>query len=282
MLEANCHEQSCFATFTYAKEPSDACVHKSHISSTLKRLRKYLGPAAENRIRFFAVGEYGETTQRPHYHAAIFGLGLNAQGDLQRAWDGLRDPQGSEPGFTHVGDLTPDSASYIASYCTKKLTKADDARLGGRRPEFALMSRRPGLGAGYLEPLIEALSTREGSMYLAAHKDVPTAFSIAGKLMPLGPYIRAQLRDFFLGDPKQPQAAKDQVNDKTTFFLSTALSSMQLNPEAFARIQIPDEKTADLVRRVQQVHIHHHESIRAQRNRQVNAKHRINQSRKRL
>ena len=64
-------------------------------------------------------------------------------------------------GHCSVGAVTFDSAVYCAKYALKKVngeasedhyTVFDrDGVLHERRPEFALMSRRPGIGAGYLE-----------------------------------------------------------------------------------------------------------------------------------
>lgn len=209
MLEAQCHENSQFITLTYEEPPSNGSLVKSHLSSTIDRLRKSARRANQT-VRFFGVGEYGDQTQRPHYHAAIFGLAPTHQGLLEQSWQGISgDLSGAVPGFIHVGVLNSASAEYIAGYATKKLTKPDDVRLAGRSPEFAVMSRNPGIGVPYILPLIEALNTSHGALYLARFGDVPTAFSIAGKTLPLGPFIRSKLRLFFFGESTQPRSAAD-------------------------------------------------------------------------
>ena len=43
-------------------------------SYTLNGCEKVLG---ERRIKYFACGEYGNNTHRPHYHAIIYGVGLD-------------------------------------------------------------------------------------------------------------------------------------------------------------------------------------------------------------
>ena len=55
-------------------------------------------------------------------------------------------------GFVSIGDVTFNSAAYVARYCCKVIT-GDDAvgHYQGRSPEFALMSRRPGIGKGWFE-----------------------------------------------------------------------------------------------------------------------------------
>ena len=69
------HERSVFLTLTYSDEnlPDDLSISKRHLQLFLKRLRKQSGRKG---IKYFATGEYGESTQRPHYHAIVFGVGL--------------------------------------------------------------------------------------------------------------------------------------------------------------------------------------------------------------
>lgn len=214
MLEAQFHSQSSFATFTFEKEPSDGSIRVAHISSTLHRLRDRLREESR-KVRFFAVGEYGEQFGRPHYHAALFGVSPQEQDVVAASWNSLVDTLGAVPGFVHLGTLTPNSAGYVAGYVVKKIARGQ-TREDGRVPEFAVMSRRPGIGLVAVPALIEALNTSHGALYLARNKDVPVAIQINGKLMPLGRYIRTQLRLFFFGEETQPKAAKEFY--ETQFF----------------------------------------------------------------
>jgi len=84
-------------------------------------------------IKYFAVGEYGTRTMRPHYHAIVFGSTGTA---LSQAW---------KLGLVHIGSVSPESIAYVCSYALKKGHYPRHAR----KP-FALMSRRPALGADYL------------------------------------------------------------------------------------------------------------------------------------
>jgi len=90
-----------------------------------------------------------------------------------------------------LGDLTEQSASYIAGYVTKKMTRKDDERLNGRLPEFARMSNRPGIGLGMMDEIASDIlkSGMEDRL-----EDVPTAISYGGRNLPLGPYLRRALR----------------------------------------------------------------------------------------
>lgn len=197
MLEACCHAESSFVTLTYSPEklPKGDTLVPADLRNFLKRLRKNVEPA---QIRYFGVGEYGELSQRPHYHLAIFGLGRGADELIRRSW-GL--------GFTDVGDLTLASAQYIAGYVTKKMTKKDDARLGGRFPEFARMSNRPGIGALAVDNIIDALLTDGGAEKIAREGDVPLALMQEKRSLPLGRYLRRKLRERYgfeeIGTPKE-------------------------------------------------------------------------------
>lgn len=208
MLEAQCHERSSFATFTYEKEPDDGRLCKHDLCSTIHRLRA-TARRSGNHLRFFGVGEYGELTGRPHYHAALFGLGPEDVDAVTRAWHGLRATDHRVPGFVHLGALTPDSAAYITGYVTAKLAARLQRRPGDPEREFMVCSRRPGVGSLGLESLIEGLNSNAGSLYMARTRDVPVSIQIDGKNMPLGGHLRRQLRLFFFGDETQPKAAKD-------------------------------------------------------------------------
>lgn len=157
MHEKQLHDAACFITLTYDDKqlPSDGSLQVKHFQDFMKRLRK----GSSGPLRFFHCGEYGETTGRPHYHACIFGTDFAAdrifyksskQGDalynspsLDKAWG---------HGHAVIGDLTFESAAYVARYCLKKVTGKDaDEHYKGRTPEYVTMSRRPGIGHGWFQ-----------------------------------------------------------------------------------------------------------------------------------
>ncbi len=75
LLEASTWEVSIFATLTYdtMRTPYDGSLIPRDLKLFMKRLRKRMEPL---RIRFYAVGEYGEDeAEHPHYHLALFGVG---------------------------------------------------------------------------------------------------------------------------------------------------------------------------------------------------------------
>lgn len=156
MHEAQMHEHNSFVTLTYDEEhlPKNESLDVEEWKRFAKRLRHAIGP-----FRFFHCGEYGDTNQRPHYHAAFFGIdfhedrmllrrkrGANLYTSplLQRAWGA---------GFVTIGQLTHQSAAYIARYVMKKITGtlAMKVHYGDRKPEYVTMSRRPGIGSAWFE-----------------------------------------------------------------------------------------------------------------------------------
>lgn len=192
ILESAVHAGSCFVTLTYNELtlPFGSKLVKKDVQDWIKRLRQVLYP---QKIRYFLVGEYGDSTNRPHYHAAIFGLDQSLGGGT----DGRRGLVALtwKNGHSYTGDLSTKSASYICGYVTKKMTKKSDPRLKGRPPEFSLMSLRPGIGAPAMEH-IDAGLVRTGmdARFMEENADVPTVLQYGGRKLPLGRYLRSILR----------------------------------------------------------------------------------------
>lgn len=183
LLESKGHESNCFATLTYddehlprLKDGTPTLSVRDH-QLFLKSLRRRLPPFS---LRFYLVGEYGETTERPHYHAALFGIGSDSAALVQESWG---------KGFTHVGELERESAQYIAGYVTKKMTAEDDVRLNGRKAEYARMSNRGGgMGISAIKDIGIHLAELWGEFGLP--DDVPR--EIGG--LPLDRYARGKIR----------------------------------------------------------------------------------------
>lgn len=182
MLESQAHGDNCFITLTYAPDtlPSDGSLNKKHLQDWLKRFRKAIEPL---KVRYYACGEYGEQTFRPHYHAILFGVGVQFQSLIQQTW---------KLGFIQVGDVTVQSAAYVSGYVTKKLRSSD---LKGRAPEFSMMSLKPGLGVNAMQTVGDALMTKHGSALVAQLGDVPLDLQHGSKKYPLGRFLRSKLRE---------------------------------------------------------------------------------------
>lgn len=205
LLEQRCHEFSSFVTLTYDDKhiPLDGSLDPSHTEKWLKRLRKALGPTRP--LRYYLVGEYGDETFRPHYHPALFGVS-SLESDLVAETWGM--------GGVFVGDLTQQSAAYVAGYCTKKMTSHADPRLNGRHPEFARMSRRPGIGALAVPVLADTLNDKHGAALIAETGDVPESLNHGRSSFPLGRYLRRKLREELgfetVGGQKKPEQKRNQ------------------------------------------------------------------------
>lgn len=234
------HSDSCFLTLTYNDEslPTGATLNPKHLQDFLKRFRKAILPL---KIRFFAVGEYGDESQRPHYHLAVFGYPTCSYGQtrsfklssgrpccqtcslVQNCWG---------KGQIYLGLLEQKSAQYIAGYVTKKMTRYDDPRLNGRNPEFARMSLRPGIGADAMHQLASDILQLDLE---STQPDVPSALRHGKKLLPLGRYLRRKLRTLTGKDPKTPDEIL-QTLDKEMLPLRLAARSSKTHPTLKAQI----------------------------------------------
>lgn len=200
MLESFKHAKCTFVTVTYNEEnlPPGGTLVKTHPQKFLKKLRKAVSPL---KIRHYYCGEYGEKFGRPHYHFAIFGLGPEDEKTIHKAW---------ARGDIHVGDLTHDSAQYVAQYVTKKMNhpeskctdKCTHTPLDGRIPEYSRMSLKPGVGALAIADIADTLTTLQGCDALAEVGDVPHHLILERKQIPLGKYLRGKLREK-LGFPEK-------------------------------------------------------------------------------
>ena len=176
MHEASLHEENCFITLTYddkelMNRENPHTVIKSDVQNFIKRLRskiKYDTPKGQEpkKISYLIVGEYGDETERPHYHAIIFNhdfedkeLHHTEKGNKLYTSKELEDAWGM--GMCIIGEVTKDTTSYVAGYTTKKITgekakehytKIDqNGEVFEIIPEFALRSTRPAIGKNWYE-----------------------------------------------------------------------------------------------------------------------------------
>lgn len=160
--EAKYHAANSFLTLTYdnAHVPwssitGEQTLCKRDLQLFFKRLRKAIYPT---KVRYFACGEYGDTTNRPHYHVILFGYDFSdsrvvhqvtPSGILWRS-DKLNEIWGN--GHCVIANVTFDTCAYTARYILKKTTgEAAKERYEGIEPEFTAMSRRPGIAYQWFE-----------------------------------------------------------------------------------------------------------------------------------
>lgn len=156
--EARSHQRSSFVTLTYNSENYSISLNYRDLQLFLKRLRKQTGP-----FRYYAVGEYGESTLRPHFHLLLFGYypsdqrkigkDLYSSPSMEKTWG---------KGNVSHGQVTRQSAAYCTAYAMKKITGARaeehyrrvDERTGEIvqcEPEMAHMSLNPAIGRKWIE-----------------------------------------------------------------------------------------------------------------------------------
>lgn len=131
-----------FVTLTYGTESVPITnkgfmtLYKPDLQNFYKRLRKI----SNEKLKYYACGEYGSKSFRPHYHMILF----NAQvADIDAAWS----LKGVPIGNVHFGDVNGASIGYCLKYMSKVSRipmHANDDRIS----EFSLMSKR--LGSNYL------------------------------------------------------------------------------------------------------------------------------------
>lgn len=107
----------------------------------MKKFRKFskkgisIGYELKN-IKYYAVGEYGSKTIRPHYHAIVMNVPRETIERLPEIWD---------KGFTKTGTVTDASIHYVTGYVMAKGTHP----AGKAERPFSLMSK--GIGKQYLK-----------------------------------------------------------------------------------------------------------------------------------
>jgi len=106
------------------------------------------------KLRYFACGEYGNKskTERPHFHVILYNIPLRWY-----KWDPIHEEWYSNKlediwnkGIVHVGEVSRESAHYVAKYTIKHLLDEWD-ETDIRTAPFAVMSKNPGIGNNYIQ-----------------------------------------------------------------------------------------------------------------------------------
>ncbi|AXL14443.1 replication initiator protein [Microviridae sp.] len=189
MHELESHERSSFVTLTY--DDRNLVYGEKAIAPTLvkrdlqlfwKQLRRRIEP---RKISYMASGEYGENTERPHYHAIIFGEDFSDDREFWKQSESgnlytsqlLSDAWGNK-GHAVFGAVTFESAAYVASYTIKKLngemakSEYDDL---GRIPPFGAMSTKPAIGRRWIEKNLKDVYNHD-SVIMRGHEQRPPRY----------------------------------------------------------------------------------------------------------
>lgn len=166
-----------FITLTYSNETVPISnngfltLEPKHLTDFWKRLRKRGG-----KLRYYACGEYGTRTERPHYHAIVFCNSGIFEQDIVESWP---------YGLIHFGDVTPASIRYTVQYYDKgswtPKHKRDD-----RIPEFSRMSQ--GIGSNFL--------TTKMAEHFLARPDKGYIYDTEGRKISIPRYYKKRLYDF--------------------------------------------------------------------------------------
>lgn len=158
--QSKMHTQNSFLTLTYSDEalPVDLSLSTDVIQKFWKKMRKHIYKETGQLIKHYSAGEYGDGTgQRainPHYHACLFGYDFPDKKYYKKTENGdvLYTSQTLEKiwgyGFCPIGDVSFESAGYVARYTLKKVYGDDaDKHYSGRLPEQSWSSN--GLGESW-------------------------------------------------------------------------------------------------------------------------------------
>lgn len=147
--QEKCSKNNWFVTLTLTDENltwgyDRPTLAKRDVQLFFKKLRK----ALENKIKYFAVGEYGENTKRPHYHILLFNSGIDNPEVLRNIiYTSWTNEKNESKGFCHIGNVTIDSIRYVSGY----MQKNPDGEIlqENIQREFNLMSK--GIGKDYIK-----------------------------------------------------------------------------------------------------------------------------------
>lgn len=244
MLELSDHKSAFFLTLTYDDnhlfdkngnpwdnnpycEPS---VLKDHVRQFIRKLRDN----GQN-IRYFACGEYGDNTLRPHYHIIVFGLeipdlkfykksGLNdiyyTSEYINSFWCSNIKSDPEPYGYVIIGQVTWETCAYTARYCMKKINGTKIWELYKSlniNPEFVLMSTHPGIAHSYLD--------RAGPGILES-SSIPISTKNGGRKIGVPRYFKRLCSDTYCEyvDYITRQAEEDAMNGLISSFNKTSLS----------------------------------------------------------
>jgi hypothetical protein len=142
------------------------------------------------KCRYYAAGEYGEQLSRPHYHLLLFGywpedtVPLKKQKGYQYYWSQRLHKLWGK-GAIDFSAVTRSNCEYVARYVMKKIVGKDqqaydhyeriapDGAIYYLPPEFAVMSRRPGIGTAWIEEFWEETYHSDSIVLDGREKPVP-------------------------------------------------------------------------------------------------------------
>lgn len=150
-------QSAFFVTLTYSDEylPENGSLDKELLKQFFHDFRngiendyqhslpKHLKGKSHHRIKYFAVGEYGDLSLRPHYHFIIFdyrGNNISLMEDIEEFWP---------YGHIDIRYCSDRLISYITKYLVKSFLDTQALKISNLlEPPFRLVSK--GLGLSYV------------------------------------------------------------------------------------------------------------------------------------
>lgn len=230
-LEARTLKNNLFITLTYSdKYLPEKGLSKDDLSRFMRALREHFRRKhGHTGIRFFACGEYGGNTFRPHYHILLFncppfgdekkynkngnGHSLFKSKILEHIWG---------KGFCSIGTVTRQSCDYVCRYLVKSTY--------GKKPdylnfEFRSMSTHNGIGLNYLLENLEEIIAKD-------------EIRLTGKkIVKLPRYYDKKIKEIIGEERFETEIAKPRAQ-KAKAFIESEIARTGLSVEAITEQQI--------------------------------------------
>jgi len=216
--DANTKTPRTRETHTHEIQES-ASLSKADLQAFTKRLNEDVRRRSGNGVKYYACGEYGDKTHRPHYHIAIFGEDFAddrfpwKRSNNKQLWRSSRLERLWPLGDAFIGDLTFESAAYIARYVMKKQTgaKAVDHYMRENErgekywltPEFNVMSRRPGIAKKWFDKNKDDVFPHDHVISRGHPAKPPRAYD--KWLEQIDPYLLANIKKARENGPHNPE-----------------------------------------------------------------------------
>lgn len=226
------HEHSAFITLTYSDQflPHDKSLKKKDVQDFLKRLRR-----AGHKVRYTYCGEYGERSNRAHYHIILYGywpkdakfksytdqnLPTFTSRELTKLWPW---------GFHEVGYASAASIAYLYKYALKKVTKSEQKKAPKLiifddceyevAHEFIESSRNPGIG-GHLR---DSATLLKGFMVVNGYKK-PLPRYLLDSIKKSNPALYAEMKE-----TRADYALKNKTSSREDEAREKRITKLKLN-----------------------------------------------------
>lgn len=142
-----------FVTLTYAPhavpitKDGKESLDKKEFQKFIMKLRTAQAKISNLKFKYYACGEYGSNTYRPHYHIIFFNLHPSINKTLSKYWS-VYDPRGQDyisNGFVDSSVVISGAFGYVAGYALKNLkARIEWNENETREKEFITMSKNMG------------------------------------------------------------------------------------------------------------------------------------------